>query len=239
MAREELKESTLRIESLTGQLAGLQKEVDILFYSLSCCFMTEFEWVSWTWQKHIYLNTVNRGVNHAWTHDIRLHRTTYFFFFLSIFNCCGQNITRTTSMSAAHNIAASSFSKLISGGSQHITSTYHGVTPTPPHQPEAFIQILQQLDSSNVNLSAPRYLRFKCLSMAIVLLTSSASTQLIEIVAFMWSITLMHRTSPNYVLSIIKIYHSKGDLCAKHYIIRNDLQSITISVTEGEWKTYG
>lgn len=103
----------------------------------------------------------------------------FFFFFLSIFNCCGQNITRTTSMSAAHNIAASSFSKLISGGSQHITSTYHGVTPTPPHQPEAFIQILQQLDSSNVNLSAPRYLRFKCLSMAIVLLTSSASTQLI------------------------------------------------------------
>lgn len=31
MAREELRESTLRIESLSAQLAGLQREVDMHF----------------------------------------------------------------------------------------------------------------------------------------------------------------------------------------------------------------
>lgn len=31
MAREELRESTLRIESLSAQLAGIQREVDIYF----------------------------------------------------------------------------------------------------------------------------------------------------------------------------------------------------------------
>lgn len=31
LAREELRESTLRIESLSAQLAGLQKEVDTHF----------------------------------------------------------------------------------------------------------------------------------------------------------------------------------------------------------------
>lgn len=34
-AREELKESRLRIESLSAQLAGLQKEVRVLYYE--CC----------------------------------------------------------------------------------------------------------------------------------------------------------------------------------------------------------
>lgn len=31
MAREELRESTLRIESLSAQLTGIQREVDIYF----------------------------------------------------------------------------------------------------------------------------------------------------------------------------------------------------------------
>lgn len=46
MAREELTESSLRIESLTAQLTGLQKEVGIFFYSLSFYFLTELELVS-------------------------------------------------------------------------------------------------------------------------------------------------------------------------------------------------
>lgn len=92
-----------------------------------------------------------------------------------------------TSMSAAHNIAASSFSKLFSGGSQHITSTDHGVTPTLPHQPEAFIQILQRLDSSNVNPSATRYLHFN----------SSAYILLIHTTYLNCRIYVIHYIDPN------------------------------------------
>ena len=43
VAREELRESSLRIESLTAQLAALQKEVEIPF-----CFWKEFEMVCYT-----------------------------------------------------------------------------------------------------------------------------------------------------------------------------------------------
>lgn len=41
LAREELRESTLRIESLSAQLAGLQKEVDVHFtnYIIFSCLI--------------------------------------------------------------------------------------------------------------------------------------------------------------------------------------------------------
>lgn len=37
MSREELRESSLRIESLTAQMAAMQKEVGILFYIYLFC----------------------------------------------------------------------------------------------------------------------------------------------------------------------------------------------------------